>query len=82
MSTFRQRIAEWIAPELRAIYTQKDVGLVEALAGEQTASGQRPTPNNVEGLATATSCVNVTASSLLNFTTMKWTFGAFTVHFL
>lgn len=61
--TLRQRLAGWIAPELRSIYTQRDLRLMEAVGGEQTASGQRPTPTNVEGLATASACVNRIAST-------------------
>lgn len=64
MTTFRQRLAGWIAPEMRATYTQRDLRIMEALGGEQTSSGQRPTPTNVEGLAAVIACVNRIASSM------------------
>lgn len=64
MTTLRHRIAGWIAPELRAVYTTKDLRLLEALGGEETASGERPTAANVEGLATVNAAVSVIASAV------------------
>lgn len=49
MMTLRQRIAGWIAPEMRAIYTQRDLRLMEALGGSETASASAPPRRTSKG---------------------------------
>jgi HK97 family phage portal protein len=59
----RHRIASWIAPEIRSVFTQRSLRRIEGLGGAETASGKTPDHVNVEGLATALACVNLISST-------------------
>lgn len=56
----RQRIADWIAPERRAV-TVEDLA---PMLGRMTASGESVSPRTAEGLAAVVACVNLVAGAV------------------